>query len=192
MKRAIIVHCWSGYPEYCWYPYVKKELETKGFQVVVPAFPETDAPQQDKWVPFLAGVVAFPDENTYLIGHSIGCATILRYLESLKIGQKISGAVLVAGFDEDLGFEELKNYFIVPIDFAKIKTHCLKFVSIHSDNDPFVDIKFADVLQNKLSAKEIIKHNMGHFSGAVDEEASCVELPDVVEAIEEMSKWLKP
>ena len=29
MKRAIIVHCWDGYPEYCWYPYVKKELESK-------------------------------------------------------------------------------------------------------------------------------------------------------------------
>jgi hypothetical protein len=188
MKRAIIVHCWSGYPEYCWYPYVKKELEAKGFQVIVPAFPETDAPQQQKWVPFLADIVGTPDEDTYLIGHSIGCATILRYLESLGGSQKIGGAVLVAGFTEDLGFDELKNYFTTPINFAEIKTHCPKFMSIHSDNDPFVDIKFAEILQKELSAKEIIKHNLGHFSGTVDEETSCVELPDVVEAIEEISK----
>lgn len=26
MKRAIIVHCWDGYPEYCWYQSVKKDL----------------------------------------------------------------------------------------------------------------------------------------------------------------------
>ena len=29
MKRVIIIHCWEGYPKYCWYPYVKKELEEK-------------------------------------------------------------------------------------------------------------------------------------------------------------------
>ena len=53
MKRAVIVHCWDGYPEYCWYPYVKKELEAKGFEVTVPAFPETDKPNLAKWLPVL-------------------------------------------------------------------------------------------------------------------------------------------
>lgn len=46
MKRAIIIHCWEGYPEYCWYPYAKNKLEEKGFQVEVPAFPDTENPKQ--------------------------------------------------------------------------------------------------------------------------------------------------
>ena len=73
MKRAIIVHCWSGYPEYCWYQYVKRELEANGFEVQVPAFPDRDEPNMEKWVPVLKQAVGTPDENTYLIGHSHEC-----------------------------------------------------------------------------------------------------------------------
>ena len=50
MKRAIIVHCGEGVPEYCWYPATKKELEALGFEVEVPAMPETELPKQEKWV----------------------------------------------------------------------------------------------------------------------------------------------
>lgn len=53
MPKAIIVHCWDGYPEYCWYPQTKKELEALGFEVVVPAMPETGAPKLSLWLPKL-------------------------------------------------------------------------------------------------------------------------------------------
>ena len=125
MKRAVIIHCWDGYPDYCWYPYVKKELEAKGFEVQVPAFPETDAPKLDAWLHVLKEKVGIPDGNTYLIGHSVGCITIFRYLESLAPGQKIGGVVLVAGFTDDLGFKELKNFFTTEIQFEKIKSNFL-------------------------------------------------------------------
>jgi hypothetical protein len=187
MKRVIIVHCWDGYPEYCWYPYVKKELETKGFIVEVPTFPETDAPNLDKWLPVLQEKIGTPDENTYLIGHSVGCITILRYLESLDSGQKVGGVVLVAGFTDDLGFEELKNFFTTDINFEKVKQSANHFVAIHSDDDPYVPLKHGDVFKEKLKAELIIKNEMKHFSGPVDEEDSCTELPDVVQSIVKLS-----
>ena len=111
MKKAIIIHCWEGVPDYCWYPWLKKELEAKGFEVVVPAMPETELPKQALWVPKMQELIGEPDEDLILVGHSIGCISILRYLETLKEGQKIGGAVLVEGFTDDLGFEEIKNYF---------------------------------------------------------------------------------
>lgn len=189
MKRAIIVHCWGGYPEYCWYPWAKKELEAKGFSVEVPAFPETDAPKQAQWVPFLQERIGEPDDELFLIGHSVGCITILRYLETLGGNERAGGVVLVAGFTDDLHFEELKNYFETPIDFAKIRARSRNgFVAIHSDNDPYVDLKFADVFKKELGAEVIVKHAMGHFSGPVDKEESCTELPDVVHAIEKLAK----
>ncbi len=188
MKRAIIVHCWEGYPEYCWYPSVKKQLKDKEFEVKVPAFPETELPKENKWVPYLAEQVGKPDENLFLIGHSIGCIAILRYLESLPDNQKIGGAVLVAGFTDDIGYQELKNFFETPINFEKIKTKSKNgFIAIHSDNDPYVDLKFGDIFKEKLGAEVIIKQSMGHFSGAVEDEKSCRELPDVVESIEKLS-----
>jgi|SRR3989338_5089753 len=183
MKRAIIVHCWDGYPEYCWYPYVKKELEAKGFQVDVPAFPDTDAPTLDKWLPVLEGVIGVPNEDAYLIGHSVGCITILRYLESLASDTKVGGVVMVAGFTDDLGFEELKIFFTTPVPLEKIKTKTNYFVAIHSDNDPYVPLKYGDIFKKELGAELIVKHKFGHFSGAADKEDSCVELPDVVESI---------
>ena len=184
MKRVIIVHCWDGYPDYCWYPYAKKELEANDFEVQVPTFPETGAPKLDKWLPILKEKIGTPDKNTHLIGHSVGCITILRYLESLASGkEKIGSVVLVAGFTDDLGFEELKNFFTTNIDFEKIKQRVGRFTVIHSDNDPYVSLKYGDIFKEKLGANLIIKHGMKHFSGPVDNEDSCTKLPDVVEAI---------
>lgn len=53
MKRAVIVHCWGGYPEYCWYPNVKTKLQEAGFEVQVPAMPDTDKPKLNEWLPTL-------------------------------------------------------------------------------------------------------------------------------------------
>jgi len=188
MKKVLIVHCWSGYPEYCWYPWVKTELTKRGFQVDVPTFPNTDFPNLSKWLPVLKEKIGNPNEDTCLIGHSIGCATILRYLESLNEGEKVGGVVLVAGFTDNLNFEELKNFFETDLDFERIKSKANHFSLIHSDNDPYVPLKYGNILKEKLGAELIIKHNAGHFSGPVDKEDSCLELPEVLESIDKMIK----
>src|SRR3990167_9204966 len=98
MKRAIIVHCWEGYPEYCWYPWLKNELEKRDFRVSVPAFPDTDNPKQDQWVDFLKKEAGSPDKNLYLVGHSIGSAAIRRskvFLKNLLILEKLSKAPFI-------------------------------------------------------------------------------------------------
>ncbi len=150
--------------------------------------PETDTPKLLLWLPKLQEVAPNPDENLYLIGHSAGVITILKYLENLAGGKKVGGVVFVAGFTDDLGYTELKNFFEQRIDFEKIKSKAKHFVAIHSDNDPYVSLKFGDIFKEKLGAEVIIKHDMKHFSGEVDNEASCTSLPDVVKAIEEMAK----
>jgi hypothetical protein len=136
----------------------------------------------------LQEIVKTPNSETYLVGHSLGCITILRYLENLQEKQQIGGVVMVAGFIDNLGYEELSSFFEKPIDFNKIEKHCKKFVAIHSDNDPYVSLKNGDVFKDKLSAKVITKNQMGHFSGEIENEESCTELPDVVGSILEISK----
>jgi len=186
MNRTIIVHCWDGYPEYCWYQSTKKDLENRGFFVTIPSFPDTANPNLSKWLPVLKEVAAEPDEQLFLIGHSVGCITILRYLELLKPEQKIGGIVLVAGFTDDLGMKELSNFFTTNIDFPYIKSKVSHVTAIHSDNDPYVSLKYGDIFKEKLDADLIVKHDFKHFSGEVDNEESCIELPDVAEAIEKM------
>ena len=97
MKRVFIVHGWGGRPDEAWFPWIKKELEDKGYKVFIPAMPETDEPKMELWIPFLSQLVGKPDLNTFFVGHSIGCQAIIRYLETLPEGVKIGGAVFVAG-----------------------------------------------------------------------------------------------
>ena len=133
-------------------------------------------------------MIGNPDKDLYLVGHSAGVITILRYLESLSRDQKIGGVVLIAGFTDKLVYGELENFFETPIDFEKIKQHCNKFVAIHSDNDPFVPLAQGDILKEKLEAKLIVLHDMGHFSGPVDDSKSVTTLPEVTREILKLAK----
>ena len=97
MKRVILVHGWEGNPEKNWFVWLRKELEKRGFTVIVPAMPNTMNPTMNAWVPHLSKTAGIPDQDAYFVGHSVGCITILRYLETLQNNQKVGGTVLVAG-----------------------------------------------------------------------------------------------
>ena len=81
MKRVILVHGWGFNPTMNWYPWLKKELEKKGFEVIIPAMPNTNEPDINSWVFKLREFVGRDDGELILIGHSIGCQTIMRFLE---------------------------------------------------------------------------------------------------------------
>jgi hypothetical protein len=189
MKRVFIVHGWGGYPEECWFPWLRKELEKKGFTVTVPQLPDPEAPKIETWVPALAKAVGTPDKDTYLVGHSMGCQTILRYLQSIN-GQ-VGGAVFVGGFFQKLTNLEsndeeaiAKPWMTTPLDFAKIKKATHKFIAIFSDNDPYVPLENAKGFKDKLGAKTVIVNHKGHM-GASD---NCPQLPEALNAVLELSR----
>ena len=186
-KRIFIAHGWNGYPEVGWFPWLKKELEAKGFEVHVPQLPEPESPRIHNWVPKLAEVVGTADKNTYFIGHSMGCQTIVRYLESLPEGLKVGGAVFIAGFFKRLtGLEDDPDvretdthWFSAPLDFKKVKSHLSKSIAIFSDNDPFVPLDNQDDFRDTLGSEIIVEHKRGHFS----EDDGITELPIVLQSL---------
>ena len=188
-KRVFIVHGWGGSPKSDFLPYLKKELENKNFEVYVPAMPNSEEPKIETWIPYLANSVGNVDENTFLVGHSIGCQTILRFLESLPDDQKAGGAVFVAGFfylshlDENEDEEIAKLWTETPIDLKKIKSHLPKSIAIFSDNDPYVSLDNKDRFANELGSKIIIEHNMAHFN----EGAGITQLPIALKSVLEIS-----
>ena len=169
MKRAIIVHGWEGHPNEAWFPWLKANLEPRGFHVEIPQMPTPETPKIETWVPFLASVVGTPDADTYLIGHSIGVQTILRYLET--IDTSIGGVLAVAGFfnlkpgsigsPEDI--QMAQPWLKTPMDFEKIRKNAGQITAIFSDNDKYVSLENADAFKEKLGAKTIIEHNRGHY-----------------------------
>jgi predicted alpha/beta hydrolase family esterase len=182
-KRAFIIHGWEGRPDHGWYTWLRKELEGKGFEAVALAMPDTEKPKMNEWVEHLKETVGEPDKDCYFIGHSLGCITILRYLESLKESQKIGGTVLVAGFVSHLGYEEIGSFFTTFVDWEKVKSHCDKFVAIHSDNDPYVSTHYGDIFKEELGAQVILRHDMKHFA----KRDGFNELPDALDAVLKIS-----
>jgi predicted alpha/beta hydrolase family esterase len=174
MKRVFIIHGWGGYPDEGIFPWLKKELETRGYQVFNPAMPEPLNPQIIPWVTFLEEQVGIPDKETIFFGHSIGSQTILRYLESLPPDTKVGGAVFLAPWvnltpaayetDEDLIIA--KPWLETKLDWNKIKLHTSKFTTIFSDDDPLVPVSDSKIFENELRADVIIEHEKGHFSGS--------------------------
>ena len=189
MKRVFIVHGWEGNPKEPWFVWIKKELEKRKFKVFVPKMPNPDYPKINAWINYLKKQVKNPDKNTYFIGHSIGCQTILRYLE--KLDKKIGGCVFVAGwFNLKLynleTHEEVKTvepWIKTPINFNKVKKLINKNVAIFSDNDPFVNLNEKNTFKKKLGSRIIIHHNKGHFMPQ-----NIKNLPSAFNALLEISK----
>jgi len=172
-KRIVyIIHQWWSSPTKDWYPWLKKELEKRGFKVFVPKMPETSKPKINTWVSKLCKLAKETDKNTYFVGHSIGAQAIMRYLEKLPKNKRVGGVVSVAGWFKLTNLEPeeksiAKLWLETLLNFKKIKNTGNKFVAIFSDNDLFVPFaQNSKVFKQKLGAKIILEHKKGHFSGS--------------------------
>lgn len=182
MKRVFIIHGYTGNPRKNWFPWLRSELENLGIAVTVPAMPNTLFPRLDRWLPHLQKVVGAVDEDTYFVGHSLGCPTILRFLEALPDGQQAGGAVLVAGFAEPIHFTELDSFTAGAWDDAKIKQSVSELVVINSDNDEHVPLTHGEHMRDRFGAKLVVLHDARH----VNAKAGYVTAPFVMDELKQM------
>jgi hypothetical protein len=183
-KRAIIIHGWQGNPKQGWYPWLGSELEKRGFKVSIPVMPNTEDPKPEEWISALSNVIGELDNDVYMIGHSAGANTIMRYLEK-KHTQKAGGAVLVAPWpslkpeDRRYGKEMGARWMAKPYDWDVISNNARKITAIFSTNDPYVSINDADVFKEKLHCSVIIEEGKKHMYTA----PWFTELPSALEAV---------
>jgi predicted alpha/beta hydrolase family esterase len=171
-KRVILVHGWGGTQNGDWFLWLKTELEKEGVKVIAPQMPDTFVPKIDAWITHLSDNIGTPDSDTYLVGHSIGCQAIIRYLEKLKPNEIIGGALLVAAWldltDEtwdDVYRREIAEPWIkAPINWQKVKSHASRFTVLLSDDDPYVPSNTGELFKEKLGAKIVIVHKRGHIT----------------------------
>lgn len=168
-KRMFIIHRWDGAPSKDWLTWAKEEFEKKGFKVIVPKMPNSQEPKIGEWVSFLTKLVGEVDENTFFIGHSIGCQTIMRYLETVY-PKKVGGIIFVAPWFNLTNLEDEESEVIArpwiqkPIDLEKVKNVTDNITVFMSDNDPFVPLSDKEIFEGKLGAKVIVGNNMGHYT----------------------------
>ncbi len=182
-KRVFIIHRWSAGPTDDWRLWLSVELQKLGYEVFVPEMPDTEIPKIEKWVGHLSQLVGEPDENTFFVGHSIGCQTIMRYLET--INKKVGGAVFVAGWFnlDNLEYGDVRDiarpWIETPIDKQKVKQALLKSTLIISDNDSYGYFEENKKAFQEMGSKIVVLHDAGHITD-VD---GFTELPVILEEL---------
>jgi len=167
MSNIFIFHGTEGYPEENWFPWMKQELEQKGNKVFVPQFPSPPiVPSKiSEWLEVLKDYKKYIDEDTILIGHSLGGVFTLRILEKLNhpvkavflIGTPI-GVKPILNYDRDSSFSGFK------FDWDSIKNKANHFTVFQSDTDPYVSLENGQELAKHLNVELDFVPNAGHFN----------------------------
>jgi len=167
MNNIFIFHGTEGYPEENWFPWLKLELEQKGYKVFVPQFPSPPVvpAKISEWHDVLKDFRQYINEDTILIGHSLGGIFTLRILEKLEYPVKAAffvgtpiGVRPIANYDRDNAFSGFT------FDFETIKKKAQHFVVFQSDNDPYVGLENGNELAKNLGVELSFLPNAGHFN----------------------------
>lgn len=145
--------------------------------------PGSNRPNIDRYNEFIFKNWAF-DKDSTIAGHSSGAVAILGILENLPEGIVIDKAILVAGFTNDLEWDSLKELFVKPFNWGKIKKHVKQFVFIHSNNDPYVPLKHGELLKEKLGGTLMVLSKRGHFN-TNSQGQDLTEFPELLEIIKQ-------
>ncbi|OTA21151.1 esterase [Xenorhabdus beddingii] len=164
-KKIIIVHGYTASPSSNWFPWLKDTLTEQGAEVIVPAMPESSAPEPEVWTNMLMDITPRADKDTIFIGHSLGCITVLRHLEAISsTSLHIGGYILVSGYGSPQAtLPELDAFAVEPLDYAFLRGVTEHRISIISSNDEIVPPHSSDALAHSLQSKVINVDNGGHF-----------------------------
>ena len=182
--KFYLVPRWAGNIHSDWYDWVTAEIKSK-YQIEIYRLnmPDWHEPNVETSLQYLCSIISEIDENTFFIGHSVGCQAILRYLnkkftESPHL--KIGGFLFVAAwFTVDKPWISLKPWMNnQDINLGLIANNVLHKKVVLSDNDPFT----SNYTENKkfwetsMNAHVEICPNQLHFNRSKE--------PEILEALE--------
>lgn len=159
MKKIIILHGWDASPHDAWFWRAKETFEDKGYKVDLPELPGHYFPDYDGWLKIIKDLD--PDENTILIGHSLGAVAIMRYLEDST--KKVSQVILAAMPLEPMRFTPIAPFFHRDWQWANIKTKTEKINLIYEEGDQVVPLEQGKIAAEKLDADLMIVPGASHL-----------------------------
>ncbi|TPW77977.1 RBBP9/YdeN family alpha/beta hydrolase [Schumannella soli] len=182
-ERIVIVHGYQAHPGAHWFPWLAERAAQLGGRVDVVALPDSQNPVRAAWEAAVADTIGAVDEGTWVIGHSLGSITALRWAASLPGDARLGGILLVAGFGEQLHtIPELDDYLAeapTDADIARIREVAGAIRSIHSDDDAIVPPPYSERIAARLGVESIVVPGGGHF---LDREG-WLEAPEVLAAL---------
>lgn len=181
MKNAFIIHSSYANPDSHWYPWISQQLQAMGYEVFIPHFPTPEHQSLASWDTIFESYAEHINKETIFIGHSIGCAFILRKLE--QYNSTIAGCVFVAPFVESTKHEGLNlvnaTFLTDPFDWHTINQAVERVVVLGSDDDAFVDTEYSRHVAELLGTTLTTVSGAGHFTAA----DGMIEAPDLLSAV---------
>lgn len=160
-NRVLILHGWESNSREHWFLEEKQRLEKLGLEVLVPDMPNTLLPKPAEWVKVIEEF--HPDENSVLVGHSLGGTVVLRYLA--KTNRQIALAILIATPIRKLGdgFEPVDDFFKPDFIWQNIKQNCEKIVVMNQTKDGAVPLQHGKDLAEYVTGELIVVDGSNHF-----------------------------
>lgn len=178
MAKVYIVHGYTASADKHWFPWLEQELAKIGVECHRLNMPDSSHPNPDKWLRHLEEHVTIDDE-TVVVGHSLGCITWLNFL--VRNFLKPKGAVFVSGFYQPLPtlpeLTTFSNVYAISPDCQPFKSYV-----VASLDDTVVPYQYSDDLAKHLKADYIRLPTGGHF---LDREGY-TELPIVLELVKKL------
>lgn len=169
-RNCIIVHGCPSDPEKAmdperrtynkhWMPWLQRELIAQGIPTEIPLMPNPWAPNYEAFKTAFEKYTI--DEGTILVGHSCGCAFLVRWLGETK--RKIAKLILVAPWKiPDEGDEGRKKFYLYPID-ELIPSRVGEIVIFTSNNEEDDGKESVKLFHDALGGKIIELQNHGHY-----------------------------
>jgi len=188
MKNAFIIHGFNGDTTYTFGPYVKEELEERGYNVIMPNFPIRNDATYLGWRSILEEYLNLFNEDTIVICHSIGNPFFIKFLTEHKL--KVKLYISVAGFCKFFMVPDREDINKAFVDFMVSKAdinYCksnIKFkYSLYSDNDHIIPFDILENFINQLDSTPVFISGVGHMGNRDNTQ----KLPQIIDIINKIS-----
>lgn len=164
--RIGIIHGHLGSGPNHWQTWLAGKCHEAGLETHYPGLPDLEHPRLDPWLQALERDMPMLDEKTALVGHSLGCAAILHWLQKPVI--KAVGAVILVAPAAEKNVAQSKVAFLTPfyenVDLPAIRKKALRTDLFASDDDIWMSMADSEKMARQLGAQLHTFHNGGHLS----------------------------
>jgi len=175
--KIVVFHGTGGSPDINWFPWLVAKGKKLGHVVVVPRMPTPQGQDVRTWLKYVPDF----DEDTILIGHSIGATFLLHVLENAAVAVKKS--IFAAPVMGQLGYPEYDDlnfsFYDHHFEWPKIRANAGSAIILHGNDDPYVPLAHAHNLKDHIGGNLKIVPGGGHLN----EEFGYTEFPEILAEI---------
>lgn len=160
--RIVCIPGYKATPASGFFPWLKDELRRRGHDVLIADLPNPEAPDRDEWNKALLEQVGAVDDETVIVGHSLGGAAALRFLEAAEAFSTPHALVLIST-PWMIQSDRFRGFFMTELDYEVLMWKASKIAVIHAKDDPVIPFDHAEKYAKVLHGRLVAADTGGHF-----------------------------